>query len=86
MNQLTIRKIPAPIEQKLRLAARRSGKSINKTVVEVLGKGLGISQEKQPKQKRDVAAVFHQWSAKELGEFEKNTEPFGSIDGEMWRE
>lgn len=85
MNQLTLRQIPRPVERRLREAARRSGKSMNRTAVEILGRGLGLEPEEKPKKKRDVSSVFRKWSARDQREFERRTEGFGAIDEEMWR-
>jgi plasmid stability protein len=41
LNQLTLRKIPGPVERKLRAEAMKKGKSINKTAIEMLEKALG---------------------------------------------
>jgi plasmid stability protein len=86
MNQLTLRKIPGPVERKLRAEARKKGKSINKTAIEMLGKALGFGHEEKPRKKRDIRSVFHKWPAKQQREFEKNTMAFEQIDEEMWRE
>ena len=40
MNTFTLRKIPVPVERRLRQLARESHKSINKTALELLLKPL----------------------------------------------
>ena len=86
MNSLTIRNIPGPVEKSLRRIARESHKSINKTVIELLAKSSGVTQEdKQSKKKRDVRAVFTQWSNKEHKDLQNNLKAFNHIDDELWR-
>lgn len=85
MNQLTLRQIPGPVERKLRAEARKKGKSINKTAVEMLAKALGVGPREEQRKKRDIRPVFQKWSPKQQREFEKNTRAFEEIDPEMWQ-
>ena len=43
--QYTIRGIPARLDERLRVLARREGKSLNEEVLEVLRRGLGDGEE-----------------------------------------
>lgn len=86
MNTLTLRKIPQPIEQRLRQMAKDTHQSLNKTAVELLAKGVGIGSLSTKKKKyRDIAGVFPKWTEQEYLDFEKNTKIFDAIDESMWR-
>ena len=43
--QYTIRSIPLRLDQALRTQAKKSGKSLNETVIEALAKGAGVSPD-----------------------------------------
>jgi len=83
MKQLTLRKIPEPVERALRALARETGMSLNKTAISVLRRGLGL--EPSPKQKRDLSGIAGTWTEEEAKEFERNLEIFEQIDEEVWR-
>jgi len=40
--QMTLRRIPDAVEKKLRARSRRSGRSINRTTIELLEEALGV--------------------------------------------
>ncbi len=87
MNQLTLRQIPSSVENKLRKKAHETGLSLNKTVISLLEKALGINSANTFKRtkKRNVAVALDSWSREEFEEFEKNTQFFNQIDEEMWK-
>ncbi len=45
MAQYTIRNVPESVDRRLREEARRQGKSLNQIAVDVLRRGLGLSEE-----------------------------------------
>jgi plasmid stability protein len=83
MNQLTLRHVPKNTESLLRLAAKKSGKSLNKTVIDLLNKSLGLSDSSR--KKRSFAACLGTWSKEEVDEFNSNTKVFETIDTEVWK-
>jgi plasmid stability protein len=54
MNQITVRNIPATIEDKLRSLAKRSGLSLNQTVIHLLETATGGKPEAR---RRDLSAI-----------------------------
>ena len=87
MNTLTLRGIPDPVEKRLRKIAQESHRSLNKAVIELLQKAVGLGEEKTKNsgKKRDTGDVIRKWTEKEAQEFEQNTAVFESIDEEMWK-
>lgn len=86
MNTLTLRKIPLPLEKRLRRMAKESHQSINKTAVELLSKGAGVGPAPAKSRKyRDVLKILPKWTEKEYEEFTNNTRIFDTIDEAMWR-
>ncbi len=83
MSQITLRNLPEIINQRIRQLSQESGLSLNKTIIELLGKSLGI-RGNNPKQKRDVSKLAGTWSKKDENEFNKNTAVFNNIDQELW--
>ena len=83
MKQLTLRKIRPNVEKKLREFAETRELSINKTVLLLLNKALGITDYR--KNKRDLSKIAGKWNKEEADEFEKNIEIFEQIDEEIWK-
>ena len=85
MNQFTVRQIPFSVEKKLREIARETGQSINKTVISLLEKALGIGDRQRYQKKRDLSRFAGIWKKEEAEEFENNTRIFEQIDPEVWQ-
>lgn len=81
IKALTIRNLPAPVAEALEREKRRRGRSLNQTVIDLLGQSLGI-QERRSNGLRRLAGS---WDEKELREFEQAVAPFEQIDEELWR-
>lgn len=82
MSQTTLRRIPAALDKRLRALARQSGSSLNKTIIAVLLKALGIDEGGG--KKRDLRRLAGTWDEEQGREFEKNTLLFEDIDLEIW--
>ncbi len=67
----------------MRALAQESHTSLNKTIISILLKALGLSLE--DRKKRDLENLSGSWSASEAKEFEENTAIFEQIDPEIWR-
>lgn len=85
MNQLTLRQIPESVEKKLRMTAAETGQSINKTIITLLEKALGIGKKQYRQKKRDLSRFAGLWTKTEAEEFEKNSLVFEQVDPEVWR-
>lgn len=83
MSQITLRKLPENLERQIRRIARETDTSINKTIIDLLKKSLGL-QDAENKQ-RDLSDLSGTWSEEEAREFEENTQVFEHIDQEIWR-
>jgi plasmid stability protein len=82
MRQLTIRDIPDDLEKQIRKVARNRGKSINKTVRELLQEALGIGT--QPEKRRDLSELAGVWDAEEAREFDRAIAVFEQVDEGLW--
>jgi plasmid stability protein len=83
MNQLTLRNIPDDLERAIRDSSKKSGQSINETVLDLLRKGISLSQEGN--KQRDLSLMSGTWSQKEFEEFENNIKVCEQIDEDIWK-
>ena len=83
MSYITLRQIPAAIEKQLRSLARQTGTSLNKTVIGLLARALGMA-DGTPRA-RELSDLAGTWSEEEAREFEENTRAFEQIDEDIWR-
>ena len=82
MNQITVRNIPATTEDKLRSLAKRSGLSLNQTVIHLLETATGGKPEAR---RRDLSAIAAKWDDRDADAFDRATAPCESVDEEVWR-
>ncbi|MCW8800572.1 MAG: hypothetical protein OQK71_06575 [Desulfobacter sp.] len=82
MNQITLRQIPENVDALIRQLSKEQKKSINKTIIELLEKALGVSRDSS--KKRNLSQLAGTWSDRESEEFKKNTAQFDKIDWEIW--
>ena len=83
MSQITVRQIPETLDKQLRSLARKNKTSLNKVVLSILMKSLGISSSSA--KKRDLSGLCGTWNKSEYDEFLKNTDSFDQIDQEIWK-
>jgi plasmid stability protein len=81
MKALTIRNLPPNIAEALEREKRLKGKSLNQTVIDLLGQGLGTRGARS----NGLGRLAGGWSEDELRDFERATAPFEAIDEELWR-
>jgi len=83
MTQITLRHIPEKIDSLVRSISKKQNKSINKTIIILLEKALGLKDNSN--KKRDLSKLSGTWSKSEFEKFKKNTEIFNKIDEEIWK-
>lgn len=81
MKTLTIRNLPPSVADALEREKRRRGVSLNQTVIELLGQGLGVGTVRS----NGLAAGAGIWSEEEFRRFEEAVAPFEEVDPELWR-
>ena len=81
MKHLTVRNLPAAVAQALEREKRRRGTSLNQTVIDLLGQGLGVGVTRS----NGLAALAGTWNEEEFRDFEDATSGFAEIDPELWR-
>jgi len=78
---LTIRNLPAPLADALEREKRRRGRSLNQTVIELLGQSLGVEKSRS----NGLGRLAGGWSDEDLRRFEGAVAPFEQIDEELWK-
>lgn len=81
IKALTIRNLPPALADALEREKRRRGKSLNQTVIDLLGQGLGSAGVRS----NGLGRLAGGWSEDEFGEFERATAQFEAVDEELWR-
>lgn len=81
MKALTIRNLPPDLGDALEREKRRRGKSLNQTVIDLLGQGLGA----QGVRSNGLGRLAGGWSEDEFRDFERATAQFEAVDEELWR-
>lgn len=81
--QLTLRNVPDEVESGLRQKAHAAGRSLNRTVIELLEQSLAPAAREG--KKRDLSRLAGQWDRQACEEFERHARVFEQIDEEVWR-
>ncbi len=83
MTHLTVRNLPPEVGQALEEEKHRQGRSLNRTVIGLLARALGVT----PGRRYDngLGRLAGTWSEAELAEFEQATAGFSQIDEELWQ-
>jgi plasmid stability protein len=82
IKALTIRNVPPSLAEALEREKRRKGKSLNQTVIDLLGQGLGAEGGTRS---NGLGRLAGGWSEDEFRDFEQATAQFEAVDEELWR-
>ncbi len=83
MKALTVRNVDLALSRALERERRRTGQSLNRTVLDLLRKALGVAPEGELD--NGLRALSGSWSKKDIEDFEAATAAFGQVDEELWR-
>jgi hypothetical protein len=67
----------------LKSESSKRGKSVNKTILEILSESL-LSKKEIRKRYTDLDHLAGIWTAQEAAEFDKAVEAFETIDRDLW--
>lgn len=73
--------MPPRLAEALEREKRRKGKSLNQTVIDLLGQGLGAELVRS----NGLGHVAGGWSEDEFRDFERAIAHFEAVDEEPWR-
>lgn len=83
LRHLTIRNLPPEVADALEAERERSHGSLNQTVINLLGRALGVEGEGETK--NGLASLAGTWTQKEFERFEAAVALTEQIDEELWR-
>ena len=83
MTQITLRGIEPEIERKIRRLAKKSGKSLNRVVLEMIYNSTGLNKKDRPPAD-SLRKLAGGWSEKDALEFLESIKSCEQIDEEMW--
>jgi hypothetical protein len=84
-NQLTIRAVDARLRGALEREAARRGKSLNKTVLELLAETLGLTAAPAGEEHDDLDGLAGTWSKTEAARFDEALRAQRQVDAKLWR-
>ena len=84
MKALTLRGFDEDLSEALKAEATRSGTSLNATVINVLRRAFGLTDQKFHVKYRDLDHLAGTWSEADRQAFERNTRFFSEIDKDLW--
>jgi hypothetical protein len=82
-KHLTVRNIPPEISRALEREKRRRGASLNQTVIDLLGQGLGVGSVDE--RSNGLRRLSGTWSEEQREEFEAAVAVMEELDAELWR-
>lgn len=82
-RHLTVRNVPEELGRALRKETRKRGTSLNQTVIDLLGHGLGISSSKR--HSNGLRRLAGTWSEADHSQFVKALDITEKVDEEIWR-
>lgn len=82
MSQITLRGLDPMIEQEIRRIAKKSGKSLNRVVQDMISRSAGPDKKPAAYSLRKLAGG---WTEENAVEFFKAIKSCEQIDEEMWR-
>lgn len=81
-KHLTVRNVPGEVVRALDRERRRDGKSLNRTVIDAISRGLGIGGERPENGLRQLAGA---WTEEDLADFEAAVASLEHVDDELWK-
>jgi hypothetical protein len=80
---ISLRGLTPPLMGALKSESAKRGKSVNKTILEILSESL-LSKKEIRKRYGDLDHLAGIWTAQEAAEFDKAVEAFETIDRDLW--
>jgi hypothetical protein len=84
MPQITLRGIDPEIERKIRRVAKKSGKSLNRVVLDMIYKSTRFDRKGKTKPAASLRKLAGGWSEKDAKDFNESIKLCEQIDEEMW--
>ncbi len=84
MPQITLRGIDPEIERKIRRVAKKSGKSLNRVVLDMIYISTGFNKKGKRQPAASLRKLAGGWSEKDARDFKESVKLCKQIDEAMW--
>jgi len=85
MAQITLRGIDPQIERKIRAMAKKSGKSLNRVILDMIYQHTGLNKKSKKSPADSLRKLAGGWSENDAMEFLESIKSCEQIDEEMWK-
>ena len=85
MTQITLRGIDPEIEHKIRAMAKKSGKSLNRLVLDIIYQHSGLKKKDKRSPAYSLKKLAGGWNEEEASAFLDSIKSCEQIDEEMWK-
>lgn len=85
MSQITIRGMDPEVEKAIRKLSKKTGKSLNRVIQEIIHKHTGFDQKHKTPAAESLRRFAGGWSEKEASDFFDTIKSCEQIDEEMWK-
>ena len=85
MAQVTLRGIDPDIEDKIRMMAKKTGKSLNRVVLDIIYQHSEFSKQGKRRPADSLMKLAGGWDEDDARMFMESIKPCEQIDEEMWK-
>ena len=85
MKSITLHNLDNKTVEKVEQLARESGKSLNKTIKDLLNKALGLEPDLEHARRKEFDEFIGVWGKDDLKSFGEATHDFGEVNEDDWR-
>ena len=85
MAQITLRGIEPKVEKKIRVLAKKSGKSLNRVILDILYQNSVLDKKDRRAPANSLSKLAGGWSKHDAQKFLDSIKPCRQIDEEMWK-
>ena len=85
MTQITLRGIDPEIDNKIRMIAKKSGKSLNRVVLDMIYKHAGLDEKDKRPPAESLRKLAGGWNEEDASDFLNSIKSCEQIDEVMWK-
>ena len=84
MTQITLRGIDPELERKIRMLAKKTGRSLNRVILDMIHTSAGLNRKDKSYPAESLRKLAGGWSEEDAEKFFESIKLFEQIDEEMW--
>jgi len=85
MGQITLRNIDPRVEEEIRREARKTGRSLNRVIVDMIYECTGFAKESKRPRGHSLRKLAGGWSDADAAKFMESIDICERIDEDMWK-